>query len=148
MEISAIVLSQAAVEPTFAPRALPIQSMPGLHSGSGGPIVVASDGRGNGNDDQSAGIAGMVDKMRADFALFRQRMNEPNGLSNSPGLARTNGSLAVSDISNSALAQMQLVMAWSLRTQTDVLQMAVGFHAGLSATQQSQNAVKTLVEKS
>jgi hypothetical protein len=144
MEISAIVLSSGAVEAMFAPRAVANGSMPALHAGAGGPAVVAFSG----NGDQGTDIASIVDKMRADFAMFRQRLNEPIGLADSPAPVGQNGSVTASDMSNSALAQMQQVMAWSLRTQTDVLQMAVGFHAGLSATQQSQNAVKTLVEKS
>jgi hypothetical protein len=146
MEISAIVLSSGAFEAMFAPRAIPNASVSALHAGAGGPAVVASSG--NGNGDRGAGIASIVDKMRADFAMFRLRVNEPSGLAVSQAPMGPNGSVTASDMSNSALAQMQQVMAWSLRTQTDVLQMAVGFHAGLSATQQSQNAVKTLVEKS
>jgi hypothetical protein len=45
-------------------------------------------------------------------------------------------------------AQLQAAMNQAIKTQTEIFQVAVSFQAGLTASQQSQGAVKTLIEKS
>lgn len=146
MEIAAIVITHEAASSLFAPR--PTGSMPagasigsshGMSAGIG--PAASSDATLLRVDDPAraaagaeSGLAAVIDKVRIEYALFRAR-TQPAAPALTPGSSAT------------PLAQMQQVVSWAMSSQAGVLQAAVGFHAALSASQQSQNAVKTLVEK-
>jgi hypothetical protein len=76
--------------------------------------------------DLSTRLASSLDRLRADFQRLHQRIEHPD---------------------RQHAASMHDLMDRALRTQMDVFTTAIGFHAGLSATQQSQHGVRTLVEK-
>jgi hypothetical protein len=81
-------------------------------------------------------VAGVIDRIRADFESFRLRM------------AAGNETRLVNAQAQSGPAQLAESMNLALRAQMDMFEMAVAFNAGLTASQQSQSGVKTLVEKS
>lgn len=87
-----------------------------------------------------AGFSSTVDRIRDAFALLQS----DHKLQPAIGLAGR-GSASASVPSPDTLAS---AMREALRIQTEVFKLSVGFHAGLSASQQSQSGVKTLVEKS
>ena len=141
MEISAVIISPQAMEAMFAPRPIDTHALPTAQAGSPSVVTV------NAQAVDASDFASVIDKLRVDFAQFRQRLTHAGGASATPASGSAINNQAAAAAGGNPLAEMQRVMAWSLRTQTDMLQMAVGFHAALSATQQSQNGVKTLVEK-
>lgn len=84
-------------------------------------------------------LANTIDRIRVEFDVLRHRLVEPD--------SRWSGSRATHQTSPQA-SQLEAVMNQSMRIQTGVFQMAVSFQAGLTASQQAQSGVKTLVEKS
>jgi len=88
------------------------------------------------NRAEGADMTGLIDRMRNDFEAFRSRLN-PAGEASSIDPSSSQGSVQ----------QMETVMRDSLQTQVDIFEMSISFNAGLTATQQSQSGVKTLVEK-
>ena len=89
--------------------------------------------------DRKAGVTdlpGAIDKLRADFDMFRLR------------LERQADTKVVSESPRDAVQALSDAMDRSVRTQVNILELGVALNAGLTATQQSQNSVKTLLEKS
>jgi len=79
---------------------------------------------------------GMIDRVRADFESFRLR------------LERQRDPQLVDQAPRDAIQQLDESMNRAIKTQVDILELGVTLNAGLTATQQSQNSVKTLLEKS
>jgi len=88
------------------------------------------------NKVQPGGMTELVDRIRTDFEAFRDRLNPSADAS----AVRTTSGLSPAE-------HMEKVMDQSLRTQVDIFELSISFNAGLTATQQSQSGVKTLVEK-
>ena len=87
-------------------------------------------------DSSEIGIIGIIDKVRADFETFRSklvRQEDPQVISQNP---------------RDAIQHLSDSMDRAVRTQVDILELGVTLNAGLTAAQQSQNSVKTLLEKS
>lgn len=81
------------------------------------------------------GMVGLVDRLRVDYQAFRARMGETDIVGETKA-----GSASSAKV-------FETVMKESLRTQVDIFELSISFNAGLTATQQSQSGVKTLVEK-
>ncbi len=90
----------------------------------------------------SPGVAGAasqtIDRIRADFDLMRHRLSAP----------AAHGAHALASTPASPAAQLEAVMKQSIKLQAEIFQIAISFQAGLTASQQSQSGVKTLIEKS
>lgn len=71
-------------------------------------------------------LATAVDRWRAEFDAAQRRLSAPSGHNNA----------------------LEAAMNRSLQLQAEVFRVSAGFHVGLSANQQSQGAIRTLVEKS
>ena len=82
------------------------------------------------------GLTGVIDRVRADFEAFRLR------------LSRQNDPQIVDQTPTQALQHLGDSMDRAVKTQVDILELGLALNAGLTATQQSQNSVKTLLEKS
>jgi hypothetical protein len=82
------------------------------------------------------GVSGVLDRVRADFEAFKLKM----GTSHEPTLVN-------SDAKFSPTENLTQAMNAAMRAQINIFEIGVTFNAGLTATQQSQNSVKTLVEK-
>lgn len=83
-----------------------------------------------------AGFPGMVDRLRADFNAFRHRLYAGQD----PSTHRVSSEA-------DAAERMDRMMRDALRTQVDIFELSVSVNAGLTAAQQSQSGVKTLLEK-
>lgn len=79
---------------------------------------------------EGSGVSGMIDKVRADFDAYRSRI----GSGYQP--AHGGGPNDMAGMVNHAL-----------RAQVEIFDTSIVFHAGLTVSQQSQNGVKTLIEK-
>lgn len=82
------------------------------------------------------GLSGAIDRVRADFEAFRlrlERQKDPQAIDQNP---------------RQAMAELSESMDRAVRTQVNILELGLALNAGLTATQQSQNSVKTLLEKS
>lgn len=88
------------------------------------------------NRVDSSNMTGLIDRIRHDFDAFRLRLDPAASAHSVPAGA-----------SLSPAEEMKQVMNQSLQTQVDIFEMSISFNAGLTATQQSQSGVKTLVEK-
>ena len=82
------------------------------------------------------GLVGIIDRVRADFESFRLR------------LGKQRDPQVVDQTPREALQHLSDSMDRAVRTQVDILELGVTLNAGLTAAQQSQNSVKTLLEKS
>ena len=85
---------------------------------------------------EDAGLIGVIEQVRADFEAFRLR------------LQREQAPTVVEQSPQAALQQLSESMDRAVRTQVDILEFGVTLNAGLTAAQQSQNSIKTLLEKS
>jgi hypothetical protein len=81
-------------------------------------------------------VSGVLDRVRADFEAFKLKM------ANSQEPIYVNAGTKASPTENLTQA-----MNSAMRAQINIFEIGVTFNAGLTATQQSQNGVKTLVEK-
>ena len=79
-----------------------------------------------------------IDRIRAEFDLMRHRLFAP----------AAHSTHASTSAAASPAVQLEAVMNQSMKIQTGIFQIAVSFQAGLTASQQSQSGVKTLIEKS
>lgn len=96
------------------------------------------------------GVFAAIDRLRDDFAALDTRLDlrSPSRPGAASGLAGL-GPNETQGLARSADGvSLESAMRDALRIQTEVFKLSVGFHAGLSASQQSQNGVKTLIEKS
>jgi hypothetical protein len=81
-------------------------------------------------------VSGVLDRVRADFEAFKLKM------ASSQEPTYVNAGTKASPTENLTQA-----MNSAMRAQINIFEIGVTFNAGLTATQQSQNGVKTLVEK-
>jgi len=89
---------------------------------------------------EDTAITGAIDKIRSDFEAFRVRLDQQRDA----GLSAGTSTHARQD----PVAQLSASMDRAVRTQVDILEFGIALNAGLTASQQSQNSVKTLLEKS
>ena len=82
------------------------------------------------------GVTGVIDRIRADYSNFRHQLDRQADPS------------AVDLSGKEPAQQLSDTMNLALKTQIDVLELGVTLNAGLTAAQQSQSSVKTLLEKS
>lgn len=141
MEITAIAATSAgsasdavAMGAPAAQRPLMVQISPAARADIGAALVTLQEAH---QANAANSLAAAVDRMRADFESMRQRASAPASNSN-----------ALSAVASSPAGQLEAVMNQSLKAQTEIFQMALTFNAGLTASQQSQSGIKTLVEKS
>ena len=142
MEISALmaVSASGAASPsgqvpesvTSSARPIPPDHSSPTGTDPGTVAVIANGPESTGNLDS---LTSTIDRMRARFQALSQQASNAQPASAVVG-------------QSAALDRMEHVMNQSIRMQAEIFQMAVNFHAGLTVTQQSQNGVKTLVEKS
>jgi hypothetical protein len=141
MEITAIAATSAglpsdsvAIGAQAGQRPLMVQISPAARADIGAALVTLQEAH---QANASSGLAGAVDRMRAEFEAMRQRASAPATSAYSQAAAAA-----------SPASQLEAVMNQSLKAQTEIFQMALSFNAGLTASQQSQSGIKTLVEKS
>lgn len=94
------------------------------------PLLVMLERPASAAPNSAVGIADNLamaaDRWRAEFDAAQRRLISPSG-QGSP---------------------LETAMNRSLQLQAEIFRVSAGFHIGLSANQQSQGAVRTLVEKS
>lgn len=139
MDVSVQLLAQGPMDQS-AQRAVGTASnptaAPAANAGTGHVQNFSQAFPSGANKVQPGSMTGLVDRIRTDFEAFRGRLNPSADTSS----VRTASGL-------SAAEHMEKVMTESLRTQVDIFELSISFNAGLTATQQSQSGVKTLVEK-
>lgn len=94
------------------------------------PLQVVLEAPASVTQSESSGIAdhlaAAADRWRAEFDAAQRRLSAPSGQSSA----------------------LEAAMNRSLQLQAEIFRVSAGFHIGLSANQQSQGAVRTLIEKS
>lgn len=136
---SVATLESAALAAPPVQRQLMVQISPAAKAELGMSLSNAAREHGT-----NSGMAQMVDRLRADFSAMRGRLSQPVEAQLS---VRANSFNSAKNAATPA-AHLEAVMNQALRTQTEIFQVAVSFQAGLTASQQSQSGIKTLVEKS
>jgi hypothetical protein len=144
---SVATLESAALAAPVVQRPLMVQISPAAKAELG--MMLSNAAREHGAST-SSGIAQMVDRLRADFSAMRGRLSQPVETQLTVRANSVNSVNGANSARNAAApaAQLEAVMNQALRTQTEIFQVAVSFQAGLTASQQSQSGIKTLVEKS
>lgn len=105
-------------------------------------VIRAGDAFGKPGGVDRPSVTGVIDRVRADFEAFKLRASrQGDGLVSAP-THRPSGAGRASETE-----RMQTLMNDALRAQVDIFELTVTFNAGLTASQQSQGAVKTLIEK-
>jgi hypothetical protein len=142
MEITAVTATSAAGTLDPASLSAPLEQRPirveisaGARSDIG--LILSNFGQAQGKSP-AGGWTQTVDRLRADFEAMRHRLSSPEQASMTLSAHRA----------AAPAAQLQAAMNQAIKTQTEIFQVAVSFQAGLTASQQSQGAVKTLIEKS
>lgn len=136
---NAAALAQQDVRPaTQSPGGLPMAGaeVPGQGTSAAPNVLPVSKAFPSRVAPVDNGVAGVIDRIRSDYAGFRHRLEQRDDPS------RVN--LAGKD----PVEQLNESMHHALKTQLDVLEFGITFHAGLTAAQQGQGGVKTLLEKS
>lgn len=82
------------------------------------------------------GLTGMIDRLRAEYEAFKLRLQHQ---------ADTR---VVTQGPEAAVKEMADSMNRAIRVQVNIIEMGVTMNAGLTAAQQGQGSVKTLLEKS
>jgi hypothetical protein len=137
MDVSVQLASQSAVPNATEPRPLG-QGLNAAEVGGLGQQATAtpmSQAFANAKTE-APNVAGIVDRLRADFEAFRARLQQPSQAANVPVDGR------------SSVQQLSDMMDRSIRTQVDMLELGISLNAGITAAQQSQSGIKTLIEKS
>ena len=136
MDVSVQLTSGPADQPGMGD--IGIANRPSLQPSGEVGVARFSDafGRTQAGADSRFGVDGVIDRVRADFESFRMRMAADQDVRYVNSASKL-----------SPPEEMTRAMNAALRSQMHILEVGVAFNAGLTATQQSQNGVKTLVEK-
>lgn len=142
MDITAIMAASAAgvsetslFDPLAVQRQLEVQISPAARAELG---IAISNAEATRPANPAGGLSQTIDRIRTEFDAMRNRLVAPSAQS----------VLVHSNSHASPAAQLESVMNQSIKMQTGIFQIAVSFQAGLTASQQTQSGIKTLVEKS
>jgi len=136
MEVSVQSLAQAAEAESAGQRPLG-NSLSQGNANSNGQVVTFSQAYPNISRPEHGRAVGAIDKLRNDFMSFQSRIL-------TPGTAPVDGTYA----NQPAIQAMRDTMDRAVGMQAGLFQLSVSLNVGLTATQQSQSSVKTLIEKS